>query len=82
MSEPIITSHDVLRTRDAKMLIKAASESPEFGRYAEYILSECPGAISMPMLRELYKHNATAIEYRAHMDRIKREAIAPRRTKP
>jgi hypothetical protein len=56
------------------ILAKAKAESPEFGLYADYITSEFPG-ISLPMLRELYKHNASAGEYRATLNRIKAAAI-------
>lgn len=34
------------------------------------MLEEEPG-LSLPMLRELYKHNASAREYRAHMESLK-----------
>ena len=53
------------------MLAKAHSESPEFGGYAEYMLEEEP-SVSLPVLRELYKHNTSASEYRAHMERVKK----------
>ena len=56
------------------ILAKAKAESPEFCRYAEYITGEFPD-ISLPMLRELYKHNASASEYRATLNRIKAAPI-------
>lgn len=52
------------------ILAKAAAESPQFGRYAEVMLESIPD-LSMPTLRDLYKHNATPAEYIAHMERIK-----------
>lgn len=52
------------------MLSKAKTESPEFGRYAEYMLEEVPD-LGLPMLRELYKHNASASEYRASLERVR-----------
>lgn len=52
------------------ILAKAAAESPEFGRYAEVMLESIPD-LSMPLLRDLYKHNALPREYFAHMERIK-----------
>jgi hypothetical protein len=52
------------------ILAKCHLKSPEFGRYADYILSEVPD-MSLPCLRDLYKHNASLSEYRAHMARIK-----------
>lgn len=55
------------------ILAKAHSESPNFGRYAEYITDEFPD-ISLPMLRELHKHNASAREYRASLELIKTKA--------
>ena len=48
----------------ATKLEKARAESPEFRKYAEYMLEEVPD-MSMPMLRECFKHNASAKEYRA-----------------
>lgn len=55
------------------ILAKAAAESPEFGRYAEVMLESIPD-LSMPTLRDLYKHNATPAEYFAHMERVKTQA--------
>lgn len=53
------------------MLAKARAESPQFGLYAVYMLEEFPD-LGMQMLRELYKHNASASEYRAHLERVKK----------
>ena len=52
------------------MLAKAKSESTEFERYAEYMLEEEP-TLTLPMLRDLFKHNASASEYRAHLESIR-----------
>ena len=52
------------------ILAKAKAESSEFGRYAEIMLESIP-ELSMPTLRDLYKHNALPSEYWAHMERIK-----------
>ena len=56
------------------MLKAARNESPGFGSYADYFLSEVPD-INMPTLRDLYKHNATPTEYRRHMARIKNGSV-------
>lgn len=56
------------------ILARAAAESPDFGRYAEVML-ECIPDLTMPTLRDLYKHSATPAEYWAHMERIKRGGI-------
>lgn len=53
------------------ILAKAHAESVTFGRYAEYITDEFPNT-SLPMLRELFKHNASASEYRASLERVKK----------
>ena len=57
------------------MLAKAKSESPEFERYAKYMLEEEP-TLNMPTLRDLFKHNASAREYRAHIERIRNRGQA------
>lgn len=49
-------------------IAKARSESEHFGRYAEVMLEEIPD-MSLPVLRDCYKHSATAGEYRAHFER-------------
>ena len=56
--------------RTEAKLAKAKAESKDFGRYAETMLEEIPD-MSMPVLRDCYKHNATAGEFRAHMDRLR-----------
>ena len=43
--------------------------TPEFRAYAEYVLESLPD-ISVPVLRDMFKHNASVSEYRAHMQRI------------
>ena len=45
------------------------SGTPEFRAYAEYVLDSMPD-VSVPVLREMFKHNASVSEYRAHMQRI------------
>ena len=52
------------------LIRKAERESPDFGRYARYMLEEVPD-IPMAMLRECYKHNASASEYRASFKAIR-----------
>jgi hypothetical protein len=52
------------------ILAKASDESDVFYRYALYMMDEHP-TISLPMLRECFKHNASASEYRASLDRVK-----------
>jgi len=54
---------------DEKKIAKANNESPEFGRYAEYMLEEIPG-MSLPILRECFKHNAAAREFRASIKKL------------
>ena len=56
------------------ILAKAAAESPEFGRYAAVMLESIPD-LSMPTLRDLYKHNALPSEYWAYMARIRADGI-------
>lgn len=53
------------------IIAKARSESKEFGRYAEVMLETIPD-MSLPVLRDCYKHNATAGEFNAHMERQRR----------
>ena len=55
------------------MLAKAAAESADFGRYAEVMLEAIPD-LSMPALRDCYKHRATAGEYLRHLERVRSEA--------
>lgn len=45
------------------------SGTPEFRAYAEYVLDSMPD-VSVPVLREMFKHNASVSEYQAHMRRI------------
>ena len=56
--------------RTETKLKRAHEESEQFGQYAEYMLSEFP-EMNLPTLRDCYKHNASATEYRLHSDRIK-----------
>ena len=45
------------------------SGTPEFRAYAQYVLELMPD-ISVPVLREMFKHNASVSEYQAHMQRM------------
>lgn len=54
-------------------IAKARAESEDFGRYAEVMLEEIPD-MNFPILRDCYKHNATAGEYRAHFERYRMTA--------
>ncbi len=46
--------------------------SPEFRTYAEYVMDSMPD-VTVPVLREMFKHNASVREYLAHMERIKEQ---------
>lgn len=46
------------------------SGTPEFRAYAEYVLESLPD-ISVPVLRDMFKHNASVREYLAHIERIR-----------
>ena len=39
-----------------------ANGTPEFRRYAEYVTEAMPD-VTVPVLREMYKHNASVREY-------------------
>ncbi len=39
--------------------------TPEFKRYAEYVTEAMP-EVRLPVLREMFKHNASVREYRQH----------------
>ncbi len=45
----------------------------EFREYAEYVLESLPD-ISVPALREMFKHNASVLEYLEHMERARSQA--------
>lgn len=45
------------------------SGTPQFRAYAEYVLESLPD-ITVPVLRDMFKHNASVREYLAHMERI------------
>lgn len=47
--------------------------TPEFRRYADYVLDSLPD-ISVPTLRDMFKHNASVREYLDHMERLKKVA--------
>lgn len=53
-----------------KMIAKAKAESEEFGRYAEVMLEEIPD-MNFPILRDCFKHSATAREYRDYFEKHK-----------
>ena len=61
--------------RPEKIIEKAKAESKEFGRYAEVMLEEIPD-MSLPVLRDCYKHHATAGEFRATIARHREAAKA------
>lgn len=44
-------------------------DSPEFRAYAEYVLDSIPD-VTVAVLREMFKNNASVSEYQAHMQRI------------
>lgn len=46
------------------------SGTPEFRAYAEYVLESLPD-ISVPVLRDMFKHNASVREYLTHIERIR-----------
>lgn len=46
--------------------------TPEFRAYAEYVMDSMPN-VTLPVLREMFKHNASVPEYQAHMQRIRGE---------
>lgn len=46
--------------------------TPEFRAYAEYVMDSMPD-VTVPVLREMFKHNASVREYQAHMKRIKEQ---------
>ncbi len=52
------------------MLAKAKAVSPAFYKYAEYMLESVPN-MNMPTLKECFKHNASASEYLASLDRVR-----------
>ena len=63
--------------RPEKIIEKAKAESKDFGRYAEVMLEEIPD-MSLPVLRDCYKHRATAGEFRATIARHRVAAKAPK----
>lgn len=46
--------------------------TPESRAYAEYVMDSMPD-VTVPVLREMFKHNASVPEYLAHMKRIKEQ---------
>jgi hypothetical protein len=44
--------------------------TPEFKAYAEYVIESMPD-VTLPVLRDMFKHNASVREYREHWERIK-----------
>jgi hypothetical protein len=45
---------------------------PEFKRYAEYVTEAMP-EVTLPVLRDMYKHNASVREYQAHHERVEKQ---------
>jgi len=55
----------------SKWMQKAiAAGSPEFRAYAEYVTDSMPD-VTLPVLRDMFKHNASVREYQMHVERIK-----------
>jgi hypothetical protein len=52
------------------MLAKAKEVSPAFSFYAQYMLEAVPN-MNMPTLWECFKHNASASEYLATLERVR-----------
>jgi hypothetical protein len=52
------------------ILAKAKEVSPHFLQYAEYMLEAVP-SMNMPTLKECFKHNASAAEYLASLQRVR-----------
>lgn len=46
---------------------------PAFRAYAEYVIEAMPD-VTLPLLRLMYRHNASVREYRAHKERIEARA--------
>jgi hypothetical protein len=44
--------------------------TPEFKRYAEYVIEAMPD-VTLPVLRDMFKHNASVREYQAHHERLR-----------
>lgn len=49
--------------------------TPEFKAYAEYVIEAMPD-VTLPVLREMFKHNASVREYQAHMERVQKKEAA------
>ncbi|RPJ30071.1 MAG: hypothetical protein EHM17_17375 [Verrucomicrobiaceae bacterium] len=53
----------------SKWMQKAiAAGSPEFRSYAEYV-TESMADVTLPVLRDMFKHNASVREYQEHQRR-------------
>jgi len=52
------------------ILRKAKEVSPAFHLYAQYMLDAFP-TMNMPTLKDCFKHNASASEYRASLERAR-----------
>lgn len=48
------------------------SGTPEFKAYAEYVIESMP-EVTLPTLREMFKHNASVLEYKNQVERIERK---------
>lgn len=46
--------------------------TPEFKAYAEYVIETMP-EVTLPALRDMFKHNASVREYQEHIERIERK---------
>ena len=45
------------------------NSSPEFKHYADYVIESIP-EVTLPVLLEMFKHNASVWEYQDHIERI------------
>ena len=43
--------------------------SPEFKHYADYVIESMP-EVTLPVLREMFKYNASVLEYQNYIERI------------
>lgn len=43
--------------------------TPEFKAYAEYVIESMP-EVTLPVLREMFKYNASVREYQDHIERV------------
>lgn len=50
--------------------------TPEFKAYAEYVIESMP-EVTLPVLREMFKYNASVREYQDYIERIERKTEQP-----